>query len=365
MGNNNSSGKTMNLTQQTPAMNLSPFYLACRNGDLNTVKQLIASMTLDEINQVESNGSTALHACSYYGHKEIVQLLLDHGCCRQQLNKYQLTPLQEAKTDDIQKLFERSPSGCQQRFTSSHQIQFEWAFNDPLTAVHNRLFYISFPINTVTNQIQASGVLKNDIQGMKQVFGYLANAEKTNDLSFVLRAYTAETDFYKQLNLTMAMEDCNLDKANEGGQTKTKWAQSYTGIIGGDSQFKKYEFKNGVTYRGITCAQDDLKRYIVGVVVCNKSFLSTTKDRRIAERFAAVPDNSDKKVSVMFKYIIKDGKNASAFSLEEISEYPNEKEVLILPQAIFKVKSISKPQENGNDKYELELEEDEQKYKIN
>ncbi|CAF4943192.1 unnamed protein product, partial [Rotaria sp. Silwood2] len=66
----------------------------------------------------------------------------------------------------------------------------------------------------------------------------------------------------------------------------------------------------------------------------------------------------------MFKYIIKDGKNASAFSLEEICEYPNEKEVLILPQAIFKVKSILKQQENGNDKYKLELEEDEQEYKI-
>ncbi|CAF3135884.1 unnamed protein product [Rotaria sp. Silwood2] len=347
----------------TEAKNLSPFYLACRNDDLNKVKELITSMTLDEINKVESNGSTALHACSYYGHKEIVKCLLDHGCSRQQLNKYKLTPEQEAKTDDIKKLFGRSSSGCQQRFTSSNQVEFDWTFNDPLTAINNRLFHFDHGITTVTNKITYTEVLAHDTEGMKQVLYYLDNARKTNDLSFVLRAYTAETDFYKKLNLTLAMDDCSLSKASEG-QAKIKWAEWYTGLIANNSQFKKYEFKHGQTYRGIKCTQEDLKRYVVGQVVCNKSFLSTTKDRHIAQGFAGTTDHSDKNISVMFTYIIKSGKNVTAFYLEEVSEYPSEKEVLILPQAIFIVKNILKQQENGKDKYQVELEEDEKEYKM-
>ncbi len=45
---------------------LSEFYLACRNGDLDTVQHLLPNMSDEQKNRIESNGSTALHAATYF-----------------------------------------------------------------------------------------------------------------------------------------------------------------------------------------------------------------------------------------------------------------------------------------------------------
>ncbi|CAF1335083.1 unnamed protein product [Didymodactylos carnosus] len=79
-------------------------------GDINKVKQHLKSMTLDDINRLESNGSTALHAACYYGHYNIVQLLLDYGASRTITNKHKCLPYEEAKINETKQLFVR-PNG--------------------------------------------------------------------------------------------------------------------------------------------------------------------------------------------------------------------------------------------------------------
>jgi ankyrin repeat protein len=71
---------TIRQLQEQP---LSNFYTACRDGDgdVNTIKNLLSSMSIEQINRQESNGSIALHAASCYGHAEIVRILLDAGAC--------------------------------------------------------------------------------------------------------------------------------------------------------------------------------------------------------------------------------------------------------------------------------------------
>ncbi len=54
--------------------------------------------------------STPLHAASFYGHKEIVQLLIEYGCDRSQINGHGLTAYEEAANDEIRQLFKR-PTG--------------------------------------------------------------------------------------------------------------------------------------------------------------------------------------------------------------------------------------------------------------
>ncbi|CAF3853367.1 unnamed protein product [Adineta steineri] len=90
---------------------VSPFYLACRNGDLATVQHILPNITGDEKNRVEPNGSTALHAASYFGHHVIVKLLLENGCATWIRNKYNNAPCDEAHDDEIRQLFRRPDRG--------------------------------------------------------------------------------------------------------------------------------------------------------------------------------------------------------------------------------------------------------------
>jgi ankyrin repeat protein len=99
---------------------VSKFYLACRNGDVEFVRNYLLTRddTKDGLNQWESSvKSTPLHAASYHGHGEIVKLLIEHGCDRSQTNSDGLTAYEEAANDEILQLFKRpSGSGNSRRF---------------------------------------------------------------------------------------------------------------------------------------------------------------------------------------------------------------------------------------------------------
>jgi len=83
----------------------SKFYFSCRNNEIDVVISLLTKLTLEEINQIEPNGSTALHAAAYYGNLEIVKLLLSKGAQRMIKNIHSCTPYDEAKTEDVKNLF--------------------------------------------------------------------------------------------------------------------------------------------------------------------------------------------------------------------------------------------------------------------
>lgn len=86
----------------------SDFYMACRQGDLTTVNRFLKTMTTREVNKVEeANGSTALHAASYFGHTEVVKRLLEIGANVHTHNGYGQTPEQEARTQEIKDLFKQ------------------------------------------------------------------------------------------------------------------------------------------------------------------------------------------------------------------------------------------------------------------
>ncbi|CAF0835541.1 unnamed protein product [Adineta steineri] len=86
----------------------SDFYWACRNGDVDAVKRILPNLSSTDVNRVESNGSTALHAASYYGHAVIVQLLLERGADTTIKNKYKKTAEDEASTDEVRAVFKAS-----------------------------------------------------------------------------------------------------------------------------------------------------------------------------------------------------------------------------------------------------------------
>ncbi|CAF4007354.1 unnamed protein product [Rotaria sp. Silwood1] len=87
---------------------VSDFYLACRNGDINAVKRMLCDKKRVNINRMEPNGSTALHAASYFGQADIVELLLkEKDIIVSQKNIYGFTAYQETTNDKIRQIFVR------------------------------------------------------------------------------------------------------------------------------------------------------------------------------------------------------------------------------------------------------------------
>ncbi|CAF2812470.1 unnamed protein product [Rotaria sp. Silwood2] len=296
----------------------SKFYFSCRNNEIDTVTSLLPKLTLEEINQIGPNGSTALHAAAYYGNKEIVKLLLSKGVQRMIKNMHGCTPYDEAKTGDIKKLFqrvERAGAESKSRFAGDKGPSYEWIFvkSDPSS-------YASFNRETIKN----------------------------NDPTQVVRAYTAETGFYHRVNTDLA-------------QLPTHWSGSkhernIASIMIFHPVFQGFSF-TGETYRGMIMLLEDLQDYVVDTVFMNKTFLSTSKVRTRAESFA-VSDESSTVFGVVCKYLIKH--TGTALAIEDISEYPFEKEVLILPYASFKVKSVRKSSGKVDVITEIHVEEEDQ-----
>ena len=105
-------------------MSVSKFYKACRNGDLNTVEEILPTLNLEQINRIEPTvNSTSLHAACYYNYPQIVQLLLDHGASRTTKNKFGCTPFDEAQTEQVKELFRRPLADAQKRFSAEIPVE--------------------------------------------------------------------------------------------------------------------------------------------------------------------------------------------------------------------------------------------------
>lgn len=80
----------------------SLLYLSARNGYYNLTEYLLKKGI--NVNEVQRNGSTALHGAAYYGQKLIIQLLIDHGIDTSIKNEFGHTAADEAKTPFIKEL---------------------------------------------------------------------------------------------------------------------------------------------------------------------------------------------------------------------------------------------------------------------
>jgi hypothetical protein len=299
-------------------------------------------MTLDEIDKLQPNGSTALHAASYYGHIEIVQMLLERGASRSLENKYKCLPFDETEKQEIKKLFLRQSSS---RFSDDGSGHIDWMKCDDAAAEIARDYrfrhaglgwkskHINHRIKFIRNEMSHTDA--------ERIGKFLDDAEQKQDPSYLLKAYTVESDFYKKLN---------KDLATKHFQQGTNFGITYfIDFFYNNPAFEKLSFQ-GKVYRGMTVTQDDLKQYGVGGKVMNKAFMSTTKDRKIAEEFARngsthrqTQHGQQVKLSALCTYQIIN--NRTGLDVERISEYSMEKEVLVGPYTAFIIKAIQQKQQ--------------------
>ncbi|CAM4919098.1 unnamed protein product [Rotaria socialis] len=339
----------------------SNFYYNCRNNDIDEANRLLHTLTLKEINQIEPNGSTALHAAAYYGNYEIVKMLLAKGAQRTIKNIHGCIPYEEAKTKDIKKLFkrqDRAGTESKSRFAAEKGPSFEWIFveSDPSSyASFNRKSLWKCQTDEEFDRlcrgirqyyINENGPL-TDVKHIEEVRLFIDEAIEHKDPTQVVRAYTAETGFYRRVNMDLSQMPTHW--------SGTKHERNLASIMMFHPVFQSFGF-TGETYRGMSMSLQDLKQYAVNSVFMNKTFLSTSKQRKEAESFA-VSDNSSTVSLVVCKYLIK--RIGTALAIENISEYPWEQEVLILPYASFRVKRLEKSTGNAGPITEIDIEEEE------
>jgi hypothetical protein len=320
--------------------NLSTLYLACRNGKLAIVEALLPTLTLDEIDRLEPNGSTSLHAACYFNYPQIVQLLLNHGAKRTTLNKYGCTPLDEAATDHIKQLFTRPAAAARSRFSSdAPEQEIEWTTLDSANyGDQTKSLMRHTDLDKGANSILEDPTFQ-EISGRSLIERYLDQARRTNNPKLFATAYSAETGFYNAINLALAQE-----KPIYRNRSFHEGFHSFVGcLLDRETWEEKFRY-SGKSYRGMKLSREDFeKRYRAGNCFLIKPFTSTSKSRDIAIKFATAPSVGSRSLSVLCIYTILQKHNDAniALDISSISVFPDEEEVLILPQTLFEVKNIN------------------------
>ena len=173
---------------------------------------------------------------------------------------------------------------------------------------------------------------------------------------YYIRLYTIDSDFYKNLN-----KDLGLNKVNN---YLTFIKVLYEGL-----KFRSFPLASKkVLYRGSKISNNELnkiKNYLnskipdlPGSIVFSRSFLSFSKEKKLAEKFLN-NSNNNKDLSKVLYVLENDnniGYNSSTHGdIEKISFYPNEKEVLFFPFSSFEIKSVNQFYKNNELIYEIRL----------
>ncbi|CAM2712421.1 unnamed protein product [Rotaria socialis] len=182
------------------------------------------------------------------------------------------------------------------------------------------------------NYIEKELTKKTDILSIGDLFDKAANKK---DPKFLLQAYTAETEFYRVLNVNLAQ--AQLDESGSVTLQINKYCSWIVGIIAHHPCLDRFNF-SGKCYRGMSINKSDLEKYKEGTRILTKSFLSSSKDRDVATNFADTSASNDK-ISVLCIYDVRNRR--SALHLAEISMFPDEKEVLIMPYTAFKIMEVA------------------------
>ena len=173
---------------------------------------------------------------------------------------------------------------------------------------------------------------------------------------YYTRLYTIQSNFYKDIN-----KDIGLNK-------KEKYL-SFVKILYEGVKLKSLPLvSDNILYRGSIISNIQVKRirnYLMrkikdlpGAIVFSKSFLSFSKERGIAEKFFNF-ENKNQSLSKVLYILEKenniDYKLSTHADIEEISYFPNEREVLFFPYSSFEIKEVNQINIGGEKGYEIKL----------
>lgn len=197
---------------------------------------------------------------------------------------------------------------------------------------------------------------------IKNLERYFQQAIKEkNYLKYFIQAYTSSNTFHRVLNRHLALYildyfDPHIYTLIPRGYRLINCLVYIVTLLINHPDIQKYQYK-GIAYRGLLMTRNALERYSVGNHILNRSFVSATEDRSIAEIFSGCdrPHTIEqistgcglKQVSVLLKYTIKQNQTAIDITITKFSKTQDEEEKLILPFSVFQVKDRTESYPDG------------------
>ncbi|CAF3065592.1 unnamed protein product [Rotaria sp. Silwood2] len=350
------------------SVNNFTFHEACRKGDVESVRKLLPTMKYKKINCRGLDGNTPLHLACESNHKEIVSLLFDERdlCSRTILNNKRLTAYESTKSDEIRQLFRRPTTSGDQRFydnnvTSSLQ---------PIPSTTNLTHQSSIPIPD--DWLRGHTNAENAVDGQFML-------ALTQAPWFIKKFLKIRTERECQEYVELLLEKCitkNLSQREKIMEEYNKYKRTkciyslltiytmntpiYGALQTETSAYATILFLHlnelinrtfiGQTYRGASMTQNAIEAYkwaqsSKDYILETRTFQSTSKLRAVAEMFSESEVESNQ-ISVIITYIFKE-KCSTAIDLGELSNFPEECEVLLFPFTTFRVESITIDSANG------------------
>jgi hypothetical protein len=367
----------------------SDFYHLCKDGKIDEIRQILDNETsppIEELNRLQPNGSTALHVATYYDHLEIVKLLFEHNCPQNILNLYGNIAYDEAKSIKMKQLFMRPnstdrfheintaetismffPKGNIESINVSQKVNYVHLFRTESEIIeyplkqqtiamwlnfYNWFFRIfrtftepnDFHIDTfdLINHPNFQEFLQesfSDPVKYTKTMKLVNEAKRRNSIEPLITLYTSENaGFYRPFNQLLRQSSSNTE-LNEHLCDRF--------II--EFYIRHQELRQraftGIVYRGATIATDDLPIYYHALdiqppgVLGFKSFTSASKDPLIALKYLLRTPSNENEKYVLFIFEIMEV-SSTIFGVDDISEYPHEQEVIILPGNLFIVVNI-------------------------
>ncbi|CAF3702728.1 unnamed protein product [Rotaria sp. Silwood1] len=323
----------------------------------------------------------------------MVEMLLEYGAVHSIRNiRYNLTPYEEAQTDDIKQLILEH----KKLFSNNDYDYIEWSvvgddllgkrreFREAIdvykTYDNHHLIskllaeVIHYYLNEyLVNQINDTGNPEDQItrKQIETIETYFKEAiEKQDYLTYFIKAYTLTNFFYKVLNKNLALyilEYFDETKTFSSNYRLVNCLVHIVTLLIYHPNLPQYQYQ-GICYRGMRITQNDLDQYQLNQHILNRAFLSTSTDRQVAAMFAGegqqskmrytTKDHCALQYSCLCQYLIK--QNSTAINVESLSTRPDEKEVLIIPFSVFKVIEVKRnylDDSTASISIEIELEE--------
>jgi hypothetical protein len=326
---------SLSLLCKMTTQKTSDFYWACRNGDMNIVKKMLPNLKSNDINRIESNGSTALHAASYYGHANIVRLLLERGADTTIRNKYEKTAKEEASTDEVHSVFESTVKIEEADDDDDDMPQSEFVQLYPnaegmdKSALATRILKARLSTyNAHKYTISAASNLEHlekkyrklceetgHEDNLRMGEEYFKKYRETGDFSHMLQFYTVESPFYRMI---------------QGDETFL--VEMYKHLL----QYDKYTFQ-GRTYRSASFSREDDLQVYQWALAHPRSLLEMRKMIPTTQSFQFLQSTLGQRPFLEIDFAEQ---CFTAIDTNSWSEYPDEEEILVLSGTFFEVTQI-------------------------